>query len=101
MAEYETFLRALDDFQEGQEAPLILRELAPGPRKYRARHVTAQLSRSPKTFADADLLWVRSKTGIRLSQPWFIKITGELPDRIPGEPYTDVFAALQRLAEGL
>lgn len=97
MAEYEAFLRDLDELQEGRELALTLRELAPGRRKYRARHVRALLSSTPGALPDT--LWVRSKTGVRLPQPWSMRIAQELPDRLPGEPYADVFAALGRLAQ--
>jgi len=97
--EFETFVRSFDELAPGRELPLILRDLTPGPRKYRARHVKALLAHPSEAPDDWDLLWVRSGVGLRHPQPWAIKITEELPDAIPGRPYEDVYAALRRLAE--
>jgi len=97
--EYETFVRSFAELAPGREVPLILRDLTPGPKKYRARHVKALLAQPAEAGPDWDILWVRSGVGLRYPQPWAIKITEELPDTIPGKPYEDVFTALRRLAE--
>lgn len=96
---WETFVRRPDELQEGVEIPMMIRDLTPGPRKYGVRHVVAQISRSPGALSDSEPLWVRSTVGVRLDQPWAIKVLRELPLELPGEPYRDFYEALRRAGE--
>ena len=96
--EWETFIRQPEDLAEGAEIPLIIRDLAPGRTKYRLRHVVALVSRHPGTLSNNETLWVRTTVGVRLEQPWRIKILRELPLELPGEPYRDVYEALRKAA---
>ena len=92
--EYECFLRRLADLEEGKEVILTLRDLAPGPRKYHARHARAVVSRSADALANWDRLWVRSVVGVKDPRPWGIRILEEHGDSLPGKPYTDIFEAM-------
>lgn len=98
--EFETFVRRIEDLREGEETPLVIRDLAQGHKKYGARYVRATLSKDLKKFPEGDILWVRSTVGNKYPSPYALKITGELPDLVPGAPYDDVFAALKRLLTG-
>lgn len=91
---WETFIRSPEQLKEDAEIPLIIRDLTPGRRKYRMRHVVAVVSRRPETLRDGDTLWVRTTVGVRLDHPWVIKIVRELPLNLPGVPYRDVYEAL-------
>ena len=55
---WETFVRGPEQLKEDAEIPLIIRDLTPGRRKYRMRHVVAVISRRPETLSDGDTLWV-------------------------------------------
>jgi len=93
---WETFVRRAEQLREGVELPLVLLDLTPGPRKYGVHHVMAILARHPEASPDADLLWVRSPVGVRLRDPYAIRIVRELPGELPGVPYRDVFEALRQ-----
>ena len=95
--EWETFVRNPDYLKEGTEIPLVLIDLTPGRRKYAVRHAMAIVSRRPEN-PDADILWVRSSVGVRLPEPYAIRIVRELPSELPGVPYRDVFQALLRVS---
>ena len=93
---WETFVRSPEQLKEDAEIPLIIRDLTPGRRKYRMRHVVAVISRRPETLFDGDTLWVRTTVGVRLDSAWAIKIVRELPLDLPGVPYRDVYEALRK-----
>lgn len=96
---WETFIRQPEDLPEEVEVPLIIRDLTPGRRKYRMRHVVALVSRRPETLGHSGILWVRSTVGVRLDQPWAIEILRELPLELPGEPYRNVYEALRATSQ--
>ena len=82
MAEYLTFVGKLDDLTQGKEVELLVKDLAPGRRKYDAHFVRAVVSSDAKDLPDSDVLWIRGFVGVLYPQPWAIKITaevGELP----------------------
>ena len=85
--EYVTWLEDPKELPEGTEVELTIRDLTPGPRKYDARNVKAIVSSSPEKLPEGDILWLRSAVGTLLPQPWAIKITGELPEHMPGTPW--------------
>jgi hypothetical protein len=92
---WETFVRRPGDLKEGVEAPLVIRDLCQGRKKYRMRHVIAVLSRNAHDGAEMDLLRVRTVVGVLLNESWGIKIIRELPIELPGKPYQDFYQALK------
>lgn len=98
--DWETFVRSPDALQEGADIALIIRSLSPGRRKYQMRHVVARISRHPGSLPGGETLWVRTTVGVRLEQPWTIKILYDLPLELPGRPYRDVFEALRNTPHG-
>ena len=77
--EYDTFVENLEEPTQGQEITITVRDLTPGPRKY--NHILcskAIVSSSPDQLPEADVLWVRSRTGVLYPHPWAIKIIEEL-----------------------
>ena len=94
---WETFVRRPGDLKEGQEVPMVLRDLSPGRTKYQMRHVVAAVSRNVEE--SANLLRVRTVVGVQLPQTWGIKIIRELPIEVPGRPYYDFYQALKAAAE--
>jgi len=85
--EYETFVRSIDELAEGQEVQLTIRDLTPGPRKYRCRVVKAIVYNSPDKLPDGDTLRVRSWTGVMYPQPRMMRIVKEVGDIVPGIPH--------------
>ncbi len=96
---WETFVRGPEHLRENAEIPLIIRDLAPGRRKYLMRHVVAVISRDAESLSGGETLWVRTTVGVRLERPWAIKIVRELPLELPGAPYRDVYEALKKSAK--
>ena len=94
--EYECFVRNFSDLQEGATVVLTLRSLSPGRRKYNARVVRARVSRVAE--AGRDILWARCMVGAKDPQPWSVQIVDELGPTVPGQPYSDIFDAVERLA---
>ncbi len=92
---YETFVPDPSELREGEELVLVLRDLTPGRRKYLATHARAVLSRTPYADGRSRPLTVRSMVGNVVPGPWHVTILEVLPARIPGEPYTNAFAALR------
>ena len=98
--EYLTFVRRFSDLREG-ETELFIKDLTQGPRKYDTKHVRAIIAQSSETLgADADLLWIRSETGVLYPTPWRIKILEELPPYVQGRPWSDIFEALKKCNGG-
>lgn len=94
---WEAFVRRAEDLREREEIPLIIRDLTPGRRKYQVRHVVAVLRRDSQ--GEGDDLFVRTVVGVRLKEPWKIRIVRDLPLELPGDPYQDVYQALKAAAE--
>jgi hypothetical protein len=93
---WETFVRRPGDLKEGDEIPMVLRDLAPGRKKYRMRHVVATLRRNAQEATD--LLRVRTVVGVQLPETWGVKILRDLPIELPGKPYRDFYEALKAAA---
>jgi len=94
---WETFVRRPGDLKEGEDVPMVLRDLSPGRKKYQMRHAVVTVSRSVEETAD--LLRVRTVVGVQLPETWGIKIIRELPMEVPGRPYDDFYKALKAAAE--
>lgn len=97
---WETFVRRPGDLKEGVEMPMVLRDLNPGRKKYRMRHVVAVASRDPEAAPSTDLLRVRTVVGVLLPETWSVRIVRELPIELPGRPYHDFYEALANAAAG-
>ena len=93
--EWQTFVRKFEDMKEG-EVELFIKDLTPGPRKYDTRHVRAKVARSKTTLPDGEILWIRSESGIRAPEPFYMIINEELPEWIEGKPWENVFDALEK-----
>jgi hypothetical protein len=93
---WETFVRRPGDLKEGAEVPMVLRDLAPGRKRYQMRHVVAAVRRDAQDAPD--LLRVRTVVGVQLPETWAIKIIRELPIELPGRPYRDFYEALKAAA---
>ncbi|MBI4632797.1 MAG: hypothetical protein HY742_02755 [Deltaproteobacteria bacterium] len=93
MKEWQTFVRKFSDMKEGKRE-LFIKDLAEGPRKYDTTHVIAKVSRKKTAVKNPDKLWLRSESGIRYPEPWYISIEKELPEYVEGKPWTSVFDAL-------
>ena len=85
--EYQVFI---DDFKEGEEIELNIKDLTPGPGKYDSRIVKAILYSSPEKLPDGDIVWLRSRSGFLHPKPWAMKITRELGAFISQPPYSDL-----------
>lgn len=90
--EYSTTVNMYTDLPDGGELELLIRDLAPGRRKYNAKMVLAKVASSREKLPDGDTLWIRSMVGNKLKNPWAIKILKILEDNtMPGVPYSDMF----------
>ncbi len=96
---WETFLRRPGDLIEEVETPMVLRDLAPGRKKYRMRHVVATVSHRPEESTSMDELRVRTVVGVLLPETWGVRIIRELPTELPGRPYHDFYQALRGAAK--
>jgi hypothetical protein len=94
--EWQTFVRKFDDLKEG-EVELFIKDLTPGPRKYDTKHVRARVAKSKKTVPDGDILLIRSESGLKGPDPWYIKIHEELSEWVPGRPWQNVLDVIERL----
>lgn len=88
MKEYMTWIDDTEEIKGSKELTLTIRDLEPGPRKYRGRNVVATISPAP--IAGADVLRVRRSNGLLLPQPWYIKVNKELGEYFPGRPYSGI-----------
>jgi len=95
---WETFVRRPGDLKEGEEVPMVLRDLTSGKKKYQIRHVVAVVSRKPEDMASMDQLQIRTVVGILLPETCGVKIVRELPIELPGRPYHDFYDALRKAA---
>ncbi len=93
--EYVTFVKDLSELAKGKESILAIRDLTPGPRKYDCRIVKAIVADSPATLPGADVLWIRSWTGILHPEAWAIRIVTELDDTLPGRPHDETLRQLE------
>jgi hypothetical protein len=93
--EYQTFVRQFKDLMEGKKK-LFIKDLNPGPRKYDTKYVKAEISADPEKMKNSDILWIRSESGVLLTQPWGINILEELPESVIGQPWEDVFKAKEK-----
>lgn len=97
---WETFVRSPDQLEEGVPIPIVLVDLAPGPRKYALRHAVVIIDRLQDGSPGGDVLWVRTPVGVKLSSPYAMRIVRELPSELPGVGYRDAFEALRVAANG-
>jgi hypothetical protein len=95
MKQWLTFVRKFSDMHEGKRE-LFIKDLTEGPTKYDTRHVIAEVSRKKGTLKNPQVLWVRSESGIKYPEPWYIKIDKELEAYIAGKPWHSVFEALEK-----
>lgn len=94
--EWQTFVGKFSDMREG-ELKLFIKDLTPGPRKYDTKFVRAIVKKSKNSLPDGDILYIRSESGLRAPEPWYIKILEELPEWVPGKPWEDVFKAIEKI----
>lgn len=94
-SEYEAFVREADRALSGQPVVLTLRDLTPGKKKYRAKHVRAIVSKPPKEGEAR--LWLRSVVGVRYPWACSVRIVEELSETFAAVPYSDLFDAMERL----
>lgn len=92
--EWQTFVRKYEDMREG-EVELFIKDLTPGPAKYDTRHVRAEVSKTKKALPDSDILWLRSESGLKTPEPWYIRIIEDLPEWAQGRPWENVLDAIQ------
>jgi len=86
--EYEVFVKSIqEELIERREIELTIKDLTPGPRKYKNHVVKAILSSSPEKLPDSDILRVRSWTGRLYPEPWAIKIVKEVGEILTGRPH--------------
>jgi hypothetical protein len=95
-ARFETFVRNIADLPEGRATFLVLRDLAPGRRKYFAQNVVAVVARADHPQDDFHPLIVRSMVGNPYPGQWWVKVLESLPQRVPGTPYSNAFEAMER-----
>ncbi len=93
--EWQTFVRKFEDLKEGK-IRLFIKDLTPGPRKYDTKFVEAIVARSKEALPDGDRLYIRSESGMRIPEPWFIKIIKEESPSIAGRPWEDVYSAVEK-----
>jgi hypothetical protein len=93
--EWQTFCRRYEDLKIGN-TQLFIKDLTPGPNKYNTFHVIAEIAKSKEDLPGADILWLRSESGLCAKEPLYLKIIEELPPYVAGRPYENVFAALER-----
>lgn len=94
--EWQTFLRQFVDMKEGEQE-IFIKNLTPGRSKYDTKHVRAKIAKSKKTLPKGDVLWLRSESGARHPDPWYVEIVEELPEWVPGIPWESVLDVLARL----
>ena len=95
MKEWQTFVRRFGDMKEGKRE-LFIKDLTPGKAKYDTKHVMAQVSKSKGVLKNADILWIRSESGEKHKDPWYVKVEKELEEWIPGRPWDDLLEALEK-----
>ena len=85
MKEYSVFVEDVKkELVEEKEIVLTVKDLTPGPRKYENRIVKAVVSSDPSKLPGADVLRVRSWTGMLYPEPWAIKIVDEMGELLAG-----------------
>lgn len=73
MAVYDTFIaEEFKDLQEDTEIVGVIRDLAPGKRKYRSTYARFKVSKDPKKYPDT--LWVRLGRGQLIVTPCSIQV---------------------------
>jgi hypothetical protein len=97
--EWQTFVRKFEDLKEG-EVELFVKDLTPGSKKYNTRHVRATVAKAKGALPEAELLWIRSESGITALEPWYIRILEELPAWVPGKPWENVLDITEKVNKG-
>lgn len=93
--EWQTFVRKFEDMKEG-EVELFIKDLTPGPRKYDTKHVRARVAKRKEDLPNGDILWIRSESGLKAPEPWYIQILEELPPWASGRPWEDLLDVIMR-----
>ena len=94
--EWQTFVRKFEDLKEGR-VKLFIKDLTPGPRKYDTKFVEAIVARSREVLPDGDHLFIRSESGLKVPEPWYIKVLEEKRPWVPGKPWEDVYQAIEKV----
>jgi len=94
--QWQTFVGKFRDMKEG-EIKIFIKDLTPGPRKYDTKFVRAIVKRAKESLPDGDILYIRSESGLKSPEPWYIKIIEELQEYVPGKPWKDVFQAIEKI----
>jgi len=95
MKEWQTFVRRFADMKEG-ERELFIKDLTDGKAKYDTKHVLATVAKTKDGMKDPDMLWIRGESGEKAKQPWYIKVTKELPEYIAGKPWDDLLEIMAK-----
>jgi hypothetical protein len=73
MAVYDTFIeKEFKDLLEDTEIVGVIRDLAPGKKKYRSTYARFKMSKNPKKYPDT--LWVRLGRGQLIDSPCSIQV---------------------------
>ncbi len=81
MIEYDTFfLGEPEAVLQDEVTEIVIRDLSPGRRKYRAAYAEVRLSSDPDKYADR--LWPRLGRGQWLGIPWSVEVIREV-NKIP------------------
>jgi hypothetical protein len=73
MAVYDTFIaEEFKDLREDVELVGVIRELAPGRRKYRSTYARFKVSKNPGKYPD--VLWVRLGRGQLIDTPCSVEV---------------------------
>jgi hypothetical protein len=74
-SEWTTHIDDLAMLNLGQEVELVIKSLAPGPKKYESHRVMAVVSKGET--GEGDRLYVRSRTGVLYPETYWIRIVEE------------------------
>ena len=86
--EYLTFVDDRELFPTEREIELTIKDITPGPLKYDAYNVRAIIFEPQNQVHDADILWLRSRTGHLFPEPYSIKIITWLDEYVHKSPYS-------------
>ena len=97
--EWQTFVKKFDDMKEGEQE-IFIKNITAVQSKYDTKHVRAKVAKLKKTLPKGEVLWLRSESGVRHSEPWCLEILEELPECVPGKPWENVLDVVDRLNKG-
>ena len=87
---------ASDVFACLKDKNILIKNLTPGPKKYDTKRVRAKVAKSKTSLTGGDVLWIRSESGLKASDPWYMEILDELSESIPGRPWENVLDAMNK-----